>query len=133
MSAMVVISSPGTWTAFNTRSILLKGVVFDTTITVSRQIVLLAATIRQLPRAAGCNALTNATLRINGDSHASRFNRNSNGRRPRTTASSNITVIAKNQPTAVGGASTVATIMISATPNLSAAGRRDTGLSRRPW
>src|ERR1039458_9033144 len=125
MRATVVISRPGTRTAFNTRRIRLKGVVFDTTMIVSRQIVLLAATTRQLPRAAGCKALTNATLRINGDSHASRFSRNSNGSRPRTTASTNITVIAKNQPNAVGGASTVPTIMISATPNLSAAGRSE--------
>ena len=50
----MVISRPGTRTAFRTRRIRLNGVVFDTRMIVSRQIVLFAATASQLPRAAGC-------------------------------------------------------------------------------
>ena len=59
--------------------------VFDTSMIVSRQMVLLRPQPPNSPRAVGCNALTNATLRTNGDSQASRFSRNSGGMRLNTT------------------------------------------------
>src|ERR1035437_9043520 len=126
MSASVVISKPGTLTAFRTRRIWLNGVVFDSSMIVSRQIALFTATDHQLPRAPGCGAFTKATPRTNGDSQASRFSKNSGGIRLNNTVINRTKAMATNQPAAWGGTSTVTTMMTSAAPSLSRAGKRDT-------
>ena len=111
---------------------MLNGVVLETRITVRRHIMLLTATSVQVPRAAGCQALTNATPSTSGDSHASRFNRKSKGKPLKTHARLSTAPAPANQPAHDAGTVTVPTMMTSATPSFSSAGSRATGLSRRP-
>jgi len=124
-----VINSPGTLTDFNTGKILLNGVVFDTRITVNRQIALFNATTCHSPRPVGCQAFTSATPSTNGDNTTSRLTKNKNGSRLNTAIKTSPVPTDTNHPVQLNGASTVPMITASPNPSFSAAGSRCTGLS----